>query len=83
MLLGALLLWHLAYIASGLIELSQDEALYWLQSKHLALSYYSKPPLTAYTQFIGVTQHNLYHAGQIALLKKALGSDDSSATRPN
>ena len=30
-------------------------------------------PYTAYTQFIGVTQHNLYHAGQIALLKKALG----------
>lgn len=29
-------------------------------------------PYTAYTQFIGVTQHNLYHAGQIALLKKAL-----------
>jgi 4-amino-4-deoxy-L-arabinose transferase-like glycosyltransferase len=53
LLLGALLLWRLAYIASGLIELSQDEALYWLQSKHLALSYYSKPPLTAYTQFIG------------------------------
>ena len=30
-------------------------------------------PYTAYTQFIGVTQHNLYHAGQIALLKRALG----------
>lgn len=29
-------------------------------------------PYTAYTQFIGVTQHNLYHAGQIALLKRAL-----------
>jgi uncharacterized damage-inducible protein DinB len=29
---------------------------------------------TAYTQFIGVTQHNLYHAGQMALLKKALGA---------
>ena len=29
-------------------------------------------PYTAYTQFIGITQHNLYHAGQIALLKKAL-----------
>jgi uncharacterized damage-inducible protein DinB len=28
---------------------------------------------TAYTQFIGVTQHNLYHAGQIVLLKRALG----------
>ena len=32
------------------------------------------PPYTAYTQFIGVTQHNLYHAGQIVLLKRALGS---------
>jgi len=29
-------------------------------------------PYTAHTQFIGVTQHNLYHAGQIALLKRAL-----------
>jgi hypothetical protein len=40
-------------------------------------------PYTAYTQFIGVTQHNLYHAGQMALLKKALGSDDPASTRPN
>jgi uncharacterized damage-inducible protein DinB len=29
-------------------------------------------PYTAYTQFIGVTQHDLYHAGQIALLRKGL-----------
>jgi hypothetical protein len=29
-------------------------------------------PYTAYTQFIGVTQHNLYHAGQMSLLKQAL-----------
>jgi len=29
-------------------------------------------PYSAYTQFIGVTQHNLYHAGQIALLKHAI-----------
>jgi hypothetical protein len=29
-------------------------------------------PYTAYTQFIGITQHDLYHAGQIAILKKAL-----------
>ena len=29
-------------------------------------------PYSAYTQFIGVTQHNLYHAGQIALLKRAM-----------
>jgi uncharacterized damage-inducible protein DinB len=31
------------------------------------------PPYTAYTQFIGTTQHDLYHAGQIALLNRALG----------
>lgn len=31
----------------------------------------SEAPYTAYTQFIGVTQHNSYHAGQIALLKRA------------
>ncbi len=29
---------------------------------------------TAYTQFIGVTQHHSYHAGQIALLKRALAA---------
>ncbi|HTQ52256.1 MAG TPA: glycosyltransferase family 39 protein [Candidatus Acidoferrales bacterium] len=51
--LGGLLLYRLAYLASGLTELSQDEALFWLQSKHLALSYYSKPPLTACTQYLG------------------------------
>jgi uncharacterized damage-inducible protein DinB len=33
-----------------------------------------EPPYTAFTQFIGITQHDLYHAGQIALLKRALGS---------
>jgi uncharacterized damage-inducible protein DinB len=33
-----------------------------------------EPPYSAYTQFIGVTQHNLYHAGQIALLKRALAA---------
>ncbi|MFN0083790.1 MAG: DinB family protein [Blastocatellia bacterium] len=31
-----------------------------------------EPAYTAYTQFIGITQHNLYHAGQIAILRKAL-----------
>jgi uncharacterized damage-inducible protein DinB len=32
----------------------------------------SNPPYTALTQFIGLTQHDLYHAGQIVLLKRAL-----------
>ena len=31
-------------------------------------------PHSAHTQFIGVTQHHLYHAGQIALLKRALAA---------
>ena len=32
----------------------------------------AQPPYPAYTQFIGITQHDLYHAGQVAILKKAL-----------
>jgi len=52
-LIGVLLLVRLAYIASGTIQLGEDESYQWLWSKHLALSYYSKPPLIAYTQFLG------------------------------
>ena len=44
---------NLLYLKSGLIELSEDEAYQWVWSKHLALSYYSKPPLIAYTQWLG------------------------------
>jgi hypothetical protein len=54
-LIGLLLLVRLAYLASGKIELSEDEAYQWLWSKHLALSYYSKPPLIAWTQFLGTS----------------------------
>ncbi len=53
LLLGVTLLARLLYIASGTIELSEDEAYYWLWSKEPALSYYSKPPLIAYTIAIG------------------------------
>ncbi|HEY2953195.1 MAG TPA: glycosyltransferase family 39 protein, partial [Verrucomicrobiae bacterium] len=44
---------RLVYQASGRIELSEDESYQWLWSKHLALSYFSKPPLIAYAQFLG------------------------------
>src|SRR5205823_13899640 len=54
-LIALLLFVRLAYLASGKIELSEDEAYQWLWSKHLALSYYSKPPLIAYAQFLGTT----------------------------
>lgn len=53
--LGVLLIWRLIYIASGLIQLCPDEALYWLQFKHLAPSFYSKPPLTAMAMGLGTT----------------------------
>ena len=51
--IAATLLGRLAYISSDFIELSEDEAYQWLWSKHLALSYYSKPPIIAYLQFLG------------------------------
>ncbi len=53
LLIVALLLFRLGYIASGTIELSNDEAYQWLWSKHLALSYFSKPPGIAFIQFAG------------------------------
>lgn len=31
------------------------------------------PPYPAYTQFVGLTQHDLYHAGQMALLRRLRG----------
>ena len=36
----------------------------------------ANPPYSAITQFIGVTQHNLYHVGQIILLRRALKHHD-------
>jgi hypothetical protein len=53
LLTAALLLFRLGYIASGTIELSNDEAYQWLWSKHLALSYFSKPPGIAFIQLAG------------------------------
>jgi membrane-associated phospholipid phosphatase/4-amino-4-deoxy-L-arabinose transferase-like glycosyltransferase len=53
LLIAATLLARLLYLASGKIELSEDEAYQWLWSKHLALSYYSKPPLIACVQWLG------------------------------
>jgi len=35
---------------------------------------------TAYTLFLGVTQHQLYHAGQIASLKRALVAADDTGS---
>jgi uncharacterized damage-inducible protein DinB len=42
----------------------------------------SDPPYPAFTQFVGLTQHDLYHAGQIVLLRRALG-DRRPLTSPS
>jgi membrane-associated phospholipid phosphatase len=54
-LIFAMLIGRWFYLASGAIELSQDEAYQWVWSKHLALSYYSKPPGIALIQFVSTS----------------------------
>jgi Dolichyl-phosphate-mannose-protein mannosyltransferase len=54
-LIAVLLLFRWGYLASGVIELSNDEAYQWLWSKHLALSYFSKPLGIAFIQFAGTS----------------------------
>ena len=51
----AMLIGRWIYIASGTIDLEKDEAYQWLWSKHLALSYYSKPPGIALIHFLGTS----------------------------
>jgi membrane-associated phospholipid phosphatase len=53
--IAALLLFRLGYLASDTITLTKDEAYQWLWSKHLALSYYSKPPAIALIQYAGTS----------------------------
>jgi hypothetical protein len=52
-LVAVLLFARLMFLASGKLELSEDEAYQWIWSKHPALSYYSKPLMIAYTQWLG------------------------------
>jgi uncharacterized damage-inducible protein DinB len=57
-----------------LTQLNMDvrRALTTFPEKRLDEQLIDASPYTAYTHFIGLTQHDLYHAGQIALLKRAL-----------
>ena len=43
------------YVAGNTIDLEKDEAYQWLWSKHLALSYFSKPLGIALIQFVGTS----------------------------
>jgi len=53
------------------------QAVLQLSPEQLTQPLVAESPSTAYTQLIGITQHDLYHAGQIVVLKKALTSLDS------
>jgi membrane-associated phospholipid phosphatase len=55
LLIIVMLLGRWLYIASGTIDLQKDEAYQWLWSKHLALSYFSKPLGIALIQFTGTS----------------------------
>jgi len=52
-LIAALLVARLVYVAGDIIELTPDEAYQWLRSKHLPESGYGEPPLFACAQFVG------------------------------
>jgi membrane-associated phospholipid phosphatase len=54
-LVFAMLIGRWIYIAGGTIDLEKDEAYQWLWSKHLALSYYSKPFGIALIQFVSTS----------------------------
>lgn len=48
-------LFRVAYVLLYPIDLSPEEAQYWDWSRHLDLSYYSKPPMVAYLNFISTS----------------------------
>lgn len=60
----------------GLRALNEEvrRAVTWFDPDRLDRPLLADPTYTAYVQFIGLTQHDLYHAGQIALLKRALAA---------
>jgi len=49
---GIFAILKIAFILFGGISLFFEEAQYWLWSEHLDLSYYSKPPLIAYANYL-------------------------------
>lgn len=55
LLIIAALIGRWIYLRSGILNLSGDEAYQWIWSKHLALSYYSKPPGIALLQWLGTS----------------------------
>jgi 4-amino-4-deoxy-L-arabinose transferase-like glycosyltransferase len=47
-----LFLFRVLYVLYSPLDLTPEEAQYWDWSRHLDLSYYSKPPMVAYVNFL-------------------------------
>jgi len=47
-----LFLFRVLYVLYSPLDLTPEEAQYWDWSRHLDLSYYSKPPMVAYANFL-------------------------------
>jgi len=45
----------IVYTVANITDLSTEEAQYWLWSKNLDLSYYSKPPMVAYMNAVSTS----------------------------
>ena len=74
-----LILYILHSILAIIPPINSDEALYWEHSRHLALGYYSHPPLTGwiiaiFTNFFGISKYSirlasiLLHLGTIVVV---------------
>tara|TARA_R110001583_G_C5624269_1_gene406498 strand:- start:222 stop:1793 length:1572 start_codon:yes stop_codon:yes gene_type:complete len=46
---------RILYVEYGPLEIDSEEAQYWIWSRHLQLSYYSKPPLIAYLNWFSTS----------------------------
>ena len=64
--------WRAAVAALRQVNAEARRAVAAFDAARLDQPLVADPPYTAYVQFIGLTQHDLYHAGQVAILKRAL-----------
>ncbi len=64
--------WHAAVTALRELNEQARDAVGRFATARLDEPLVAEAPYTAWVQFVGLTQHDLYHAGQIALLKRAL-----------
>jgi uncharacterized damage-inducible protein DinB len=69
--------WHDAVATLRQLNAEVRRALTTFSAERLDEPLIAESPYTAYAHFIGLTQHDLYHAGQIALLKRALAGHSS------